>query len=88
MHIILKNHTNKLSSDFEHQNLKESKKFELFCNYCCVSKHFFGRFDPFDITTDEDDASIDGIAIIIDGDLIRTPDDALDIFKVAKRENK
>ncbi len=84
MHIILKNHTNKLSSDFEHQNLKESKKFELFCNYCCVSKHFFGRFDPFDITTDEDDASIDGIAIIIDGDLIRTPDDALDIFKTHK----
>jgi AIPR protein len=84
MHIILKNHTNELSSDFEHQDLSESKKFEMFCNYCCVSKHFLGRFDPLDVTTDEDDASIDGIAIIIDGDLVRTPDDALEVFKTHK----
>ena len=84
MHIILENHTNKLSSDFEHQDLSESKKFEMFCNYCCISKHFLGRFDPLDVTTDEDDASIDGFAIIIDGDLIRTQDDALEIFKTHK----
>lgn len=84
MHIILKNHTNELSVDFEHQDIGESKKFEMFCNYCCVSKHFLGRFDPLDVTTDEDDASIDGIAIIIDGDLVRTPDDALEIFKTHK----
>ncbi len=84
MHIILENHTNKLSSDFEHQDLSESKKFEMFCNYCCISKHFLGRFDPLDVTTDEDDASIDGLAIIIDGDLIRTQDDALEIFKTHK----
>jgi hypothetical protein len=84
MHIILENHTNKLSSDFEHQDLRESKKFEMFCNYCCISKHFLGRFDPLDVTTDEDDASIDGMAIIIDGDLVRTLDDALEIFKTHK----
>jgi len=84
MHIILENHTNKLSSDFEHQDLSESKKFEMFCNYCCISKHFLGRFDPLDVTTDEDDASIDGLAIIIDGDLVRTQDDALEIFKTHK----
>lgn len=84
MHIILNTHTNELSADFEHQDLSESKKFEMFCNYCCVSKHFFGRFDPIDVTTDEDDASIDGIAIIIDGDLIRTVDDALEVFKTHK----
>lgn len=84
MHIILKNHTNGLAADFEHHDLGESKKFEMFCNYCCVSKHFLGRFDPLDVTTDEDDASIDGIAIIIDGDLVRTPDDALEIFKTHK----
>ena len=84
MHIILENHTNKLSSDFEHQDLSESKKFEIFCNYCCVSKHFLGRFNPLVVTTDEDDASIDGIAIIIDGDLVQTLDDALEIFKTHK----
>jgi AIPR protein len=84
MHIILQSHTNELASDFEHQDLSDSKKFEMFCNYCCVSKHFFGRFDPIDVTTDEDDASIDGIAIIIDGDLVRSADDAVEIFKTYK----
>lgn len=84
MHIILKNHTNELANDFGHHDLIESKKFEMFCNYCTISKHFLGRFDPLDVTTDEDDASIDGLVIIIDGDLVRTPDDAIEIFKTHK----
>lgn len=49
-----------------------------------VSKHYFGRFDPVDVTTDGDDASIDGLAIIIDGDLVTTTDDAEEIFKTHK----
>jgi hypothetical protein len=59
MHIILKNHVKELATDFSYIKQKESKLFELFCNYCVVSKHYFGRFDPQDITTEEDDASID-----------------------------
>lgn len=84
MHIIIKNNTNELMKDLDHEDLHESKKFELFCNYCCVSKHYLGRFDPIDITTDEDDASLDGVAIIIDGDLIITADDAIETFKTHK----
>lgn len=84
MHIILENHSNQLAADFGHEDLTQSKKFEIFCNYCVVSKHFFGRFDPITITTDEDDASLDGVAIIIDGDLIRTADDATEVFKTHK----
>jgi hypothetical protein len=84
MHIILEKYTNELCQNFEHDKLSDSKKFEIFCNYCTVSKHYFGRFDPIDVTTDEDDASIDGIAIIIDGELVRTIDDAIEIFKTHK----
>lgn len=84
MHIILKNHVNELANDFEYENIDEAKLFELFCNYCVVSKHYFGRFDPVDVTTDEDDASIDGMAIIIDGDLVSTIDDAEEIFRTHK----
>ncbi len=84
MHIILKNHVEELAHDFEYENQDTSKKFELFCNYCLVSKVFFGRFSPLVVTTDEDDASIDGLAFIIDGELITTADDANEIFKTHK----
>lgn len=69
MHVILKKHLEEIKKEFELDE-SESKLFEIFCNYCIVSKSYLGRFNPFNITTKEDDASIDGIAIIIDGDLI------------------
>lgn len=84
MHIILKNHIDELAEEFGYVGFVESKLFEYFCNYCVVSRHFFGRFDPRDITTEEDDASLDGVAVIIDGDLITTADDAEEIFKTHK----
>ncbi len=80
MHLILENHVREMARDFEYAGEIDSKLFEYFCNYCIVSNHFFGRFQPAVVTTDEDDASIDGIAIIIDGDLIETSDDAEQIF--------
>lgn len=84
MHIIMKNHVEELARDFEYEDLDISKKFERFCNYCVTSKHYFGRFSPADVTTDEDDASIDGLAVLIDGDLIATVDDAIEVFKTHK----
>ena len=84
MHIILKNHVEELARDFEYEDLPVSRKFERFCNYCVVSKGFFGRFSPAVVTTEEDDASIDGLAIIVDGDLITSIDDATEVFKTHK----
>jgi hypothetical protein len=84
MHIILKNHVDELARDFEYADLPVSKQFERFCNYCVVSKQFFGRFSPAVVTSEEDDASIDGLAIVVDGDLITTVDDATEVFKTHK----
>ena len=84
MHIILKNHVEELARDFEYSDLQPSKQFERFCNYCMVSKFFFGRFSPAVVTSEEDDASIDGLAVVIDGDLITTIDDANEVFKTHK----
>lgn len=84
MHIILKSHVEELATDFECEATPLAKKFEYFCNYCVVSKHYFGRFNPTVVTTDEDDASLDGIAVIIDGDLITTEDDAKEAFETHK----
>ncbi|NSL56349.1 AIPR family protein [Uliginosibacterium aquaticum] len=84
MHIILKSHVEELAVDFESEASLLAKKFEYFCNYCVVSKHYFGRFNPAVVTTDEDDASLDGIAVIVDGDLITTRDDAKEAFSTHK----
>ena len=72
MHIILKSHVEEIAADFESETSPLAKKFEYFCNYCVVSRHYFGRFNPTVVTTDEDDASLDGIAVIV-GHAIRAP---------------
>ncbi|MCS6177290.1 MULTISPECIES: AIPR family protein [Shewanella] len=84
MHIILKKHMTDLVNDFELKEYEESKLFEMFCNFCIVSKKYFGRFNPKEVTTGGDDASIDGIAVIIDGELITKIDDAIEIFDTYK----
>lgn len=83
MHAILKQYVEDLSNQFAIEE-SESKLFEYFCNYVIASKKYLGRFNPVDITTQEDDASLDGIIFLIDGELITTVDDAEAIFKTHK----
>lgn len=57
MHAILQQYVQDLSAQFEIE-AEESKLFEYFCNYVIASKKYLGRFNPIDITTQEDDAII------------------------------
>lgn len=84
MHAILTQYVKDLATEFDIQEKDESKLFEYFCNYVITSKAFLGRFNPIDITTQEDDASLDGISIIIDGELIISVDDAISAFDTHK----
>ncbi|UNU87019.1 AIPR family protein [Aeromonas dhakensis] len=84
MNIILKSQVDEIINEFDISGHSESKNFEFFCNFCVTSKHYFGRFNPIDVTTNEDDASIDGVSIVIDGDLITTIDDAIALFNTHK----
>lgn len=83
MHIVLRSYVDDLSESFGF-SVSESKLFEYFCSYCIVSKHYLGRFNPIDVTTDEDDASLDTIAVIVDGELICSIDDVNTIFSTHK----
>jgi hypothetical protein len=84
MHIVLQQYIDDLSESYELTGIPASKLFELFCNYCVVSKHYLSRFNPKSVTADENDASLDGIAFIIDGDLVLTEDDAKEAFETHK----
>src|SRR5690606_16021898 len=83
MHIILQKNIEEIQKEFDFDE-SESKLFELFCNFCIVSKSYLGRFNPDIVTTNEDDASIDGICFIIDGELITTKEDAEQSFDTHK----
>ena len=84
MHLILSQYLEDFSANFEYSSHSEADQFEFFCNYCVVSKKYLGRFDPKGITTSDDDAGIDGIAFVIDGELVLTEEDAKSIFKSHK----
>ncbi|VDA73305.1 hypothetical protein [Klebsiella pneumoniae] len=83
MHAILQQYVQDLSAQFEIE-AEESKLFEYFCNYVIASKKYLGRFNPIDITTQEDDASLDGVIFIVDGELIYNVDDAEAAFNTYK----
>lgn len=85
MHRIIKTHLKKFlhSKGLEENN--PSKQFELFSNYCIVSRFFSGKFDILDVTTSDEDAGIDGIAIVADGELITTSDEIESLFQSHKK---
>ncbi len=62
---------------------KEDKQFEYFANYYVIRSFYPEDFDPELITTD--DAGIDGICFLIDGELVTTINEAQDIFNRSKR---
>lgn len=85
MHRIIKTHLKKF---LESKGIEEpdiSKQFEMFVNYCIISRYFSGKFDVSDVTTSGDDAGIDGIAIIADGELITTLEEIESLFQTHKR---
>ena len=84
MHILLKQHSSDLATINDIQDEDQDKRFEYFCNYVVTSKYYLGRFRPQDVTTQEDDASLDGISFVIDGELITTVDDAISAFDTHK----
>jgi AIPR protein len=85
MHRIISSHLKTFSNEHEIESMEEQKRFEYFVNYCVASKFYSGRIDPSDITTSDDDAGIDGIIIIADGELVTTEEEINSIFESHKR---
>ena len=81
MHKVLETYLNKFVKDNDFDNLKESEQFERFMNFSIVYKYFPDHFDVNDITTSEDDEAIDGVAIIINDQLILTHEEAKKAFE-------
>ncbi|AWL12133.1 hypothetical protein HMF8227_01660 [Saliniradius amylolyticus] len=85
MHRIIKTHLRKFLSEKGIEEADVSKQFEYFVNYCVISRFFSGKFDVYDVTTSDEDAGIDGVAVIADGELITTVDEIESLFASHKR---
>lgn len=78
--------TKQLVTDFlQTQDIEskgDSNDFELFTNYCVLSKEYNRTFDPANFTIGNGgDTGLDGIAIIVNGYLVEDIDEVQDLIK-------
>jgi hypothetical protein len=87
LHLILENLLKSFRSKYEiDSSVSSTKAFEYFANHLIASRHSLAKIDPVDLTTDEDDAGIDGIQVFIDGEPITSIEELNGIFARPKRE--
>ncbi|QKF91406.1 AIPR family protein [Campylobacter sp. CCUG 57310] len=82
---VLNNFIDTFSKEYCFESLDDSKKFELFVNYNIVSKFYPRSFDIEELSVDgENDTGIDGIAIIVNGNIINSPEE---IYGLIENDN-
>lgn len=86
MHRIIKSHLGNFSKSFGFEDLQESVQFEMFTNFSVITPRTSAEFEISDVTTDDGDDGMDGIAILVDEEIIISDEDAKSIFK-ADRKN-
>jgi hypothetical protein len=87
MHRVIDSYLRQFVKEQEIEKLDESIQFEHFVNFCILSRYYPDDFEIEAISTSPDDESIDGVAVLIDDQLILTAEDAQSFFgKLPKRK--
>lgn len=87
MHRIVKSHLASFAKDFGYESDEEDVVFEKFANCCFLDPKVAGKIDIDDVTTDTDDDGIDGVALVINEDLVQSSSDATAVFSKDRRNN-
>ena len=86
MHRIIASYLNTFCEEnFISPALEESKRFELFANYCVIKSIYPEDVNPENITSGVPDTGIDGICFFIDGEIITSVNEAETILSRPKR---
>ncbi|MBW2617243.1 MAG: hypothetical protein JRC92_00005, partial [Deltaproteobacteria bacterium] len=80
MHKVIASYLNQFSRENSIEDLDEAKRFERFVNHLILTFHFPDSFDIEEVTTSEDDGSIDGAGVLIGDELAISEEDADSIF--------
>ena len=87
MHRIIKSHLESFVKSNGLEQLDENVQFEMFVNYSIMSAKMIGPIEIENVTTGEGDDGTDGIAILINEELVISDEDALTVFK-SERKNQ
>lgn len=80
MNHIIKSYVETHKKEYSLDDYNLSNQFEHFINKCIVNRMTLDRFDPQDILTEKGEIGIDGIAIIINGQLVTDLESCHDIY--------
>ena len=70
---IIQNYMNNFLVSQQIEEKEQNRQFEMFSAYCAVEKHYSDTYNLSDIITGEGgDCGIDGVAIIVNGNMITT----------------
>lgn len=87
MHRIVKSHLESFVKSFGLEQHDESVQFEMFANNAILSAKVGSDFDIEDVTTGPGDDGTDGIAVLINEEVVVSDDDAKSIFQSDKKNN-
>lgn len=88
MHRITKAHLESFVASYGLEQHGESTQFEMFVNNAVISSKIGNDFDLDDVTTGESDDGVDGIAVLIDEELLISDEDATSIFKKDRKNHE
>lgn len=87
MHRIVKAHLDTFSKNNGFESHDEPTQFELFVNFSVITSKTGTNFELNDVTTSNQDDGIDGIAVLIDEEVIASDEDASTVFKTERRNH-
>lgn len=87
MHRITKTHLDSFVKSHGFEQLEEPKQFELFVNYSVLSAKLVNSYEIDDVTSSDADDGIDGVAIIIDEELVISSEDDEDCFNTGRKNH-
>jgi hypothetical protein len=87
MHRVVKAHLDSFVRNFGLDGMTESAQFEHFSNYAVIASRTPSPYELDDVTTGDGDDGTDGIAVIIDEDIVVSEEDAASVFSGARRNH-
>ncbi|WP_338919387.1 hypothetical protein V0M98_18575 [Pseudomonas silesiensis] len=87
MHRIVNSHLNNFVKSFGFESIPQDQQFEYFCNYAVLYSRCASGFDLDDVTTGVGDDGADGVAIILDEEIIISDEDARSAFKTDRKNH-
>lgn len=87
MHRITRSHLDSFSQSYGFEQHDESNQFEFFVNHAVLSARLANNYELEDVTTGAGDDGMDGVAIIVDEELVISDEDAESVFTTDRKNH-